>query len=150
MSVHIRKTTDGRVLVDLCMIEGSMPILIVEQPGTGVIYENQTGGTSCNHPQVEGYSIPVWYWNPTPHGPDDMLGQLEKITYDMAAYVKPGDGPKDGWITGDLESKINDMLLDIIPGWQLDPERLHMSEEAWLYVKREDGLTGVLTYQNSD
>ena len=90
---------------------------------TGVLYSNQTGGTSCLHPELEGAYIPL----------DADLGE------ELYAYFA---GPKHRGTgaTGGLDSEdaaFIEMLLAkrrLSTFISLDRNRLHESHEAWVWA----------------
>ncbi|WP_045234519.1 DUF6210 family protein [Deinococcus pimensis] len=124
--------------------------LIVRMP-SGVHYTNQTGGTSCHHPEAEGVLVPLedensWFQK-----------QLEAIFEPAGATVG-----RSG-----LTTATADALDELLRGQQeisirVDRARLLESEEAWVYVHvhpRESELPimqgfgvreAVLTWLNSD
>ena len=52
-----------KIIVDLTEDLNVSAGIIVPQK-TGVIYTNQTAGTGCSHPEVEGFYIPTEFINP--------------------------------------------------------------------------------------
>ncbi len=96
---------------------------IVSVP-TGVVYSNQTGGTSCLHPEMEGAYIPL----------DAEAGE------ELFSYFS---GPKHrgtGAVTGlDAEdAAFVEMLLAerrLSEFISLDRDRLQESHEAWVWAK---------------
>ena len=49
--------------VQLWSLSNFFGLIIPEK--TGIIYSNQTGGVTCNHPEIEGYYIPLMTgWKP--------------------------------------------------------------------------------------
>jgi hypothetical protein len=139
--------------------------LIVEHP-SGIIYSNQTGGTSCFHPEVEGVFVPLR--NEMDHeGP-----RLISPENDLFAYF---EGPKHGGAgaTSGLDSDDADFIDDLLRKHSLgdivavDRERLRESHESWVHVtvkqeeKSDHGIKifrglgpyprpGVLTWSNTD
>ena len=106
--------------------------LIVEWP-SGVVFSNQTGGTSCLQPEFEGVFVPI--------GNDCELagGRLLSPESELAAYF---DGPKyrGTGATGGLDAGDADFIASILEKWRLsglitvDPSRLAESHEAWVHV----------------
>jgi hypothetical protein len=140
--------------------------LIVEWP-SGVIYSNQTGGTSCLHPEFEGVFVPLRNDYQPPDGP--MLSPENELL----AYF---EGPKHEGTgaTGGLDEEDVEFITGVLTKWRLDSvieldrSRLRESHEAWVYVTvlRGEGdrdladlalfalppypRRGVLTWSNSD
>lgn len=47
-----------KIIIDLTPMESDyFGIIIIEK--TGIIWTNQTSGTMCHHPEIEGFFIPV-------------------------------------------------------------------------------------------
>ena len=137
--------------------------LIVEWP-SGVIFSNQTGGTSCLQPEIEGVFVPL--------GNDSELpgNRLLSAETELAAYF---EGPKHrgtGAIRG-LDERDADFIGSLLAKWKLggliavDSSRLAESHEAWVHVliRGDDPANelslfdfapyprkGVLTWSNSD
>jgi len=139
--------------------------LIIEYP-SGIAYSNQTGGTSCSHPKVEGLLVPLR--NDTEYETRRLLSPENEL-YD---YFK---GPKycgTGAIGG-LDVEDVSFIESVLEKYRLsscisiDRSRLADSHEAWVYVnvereeRSEDHLkifaglgpyprSGVLTWTNTD
>lgn len=126
--------------------------LIVHAP-TGVFYSNQTGGTACAQPRLEGYAIPLnTYFLPDP---DPFLDRWPGASKDEITK----------WLEADeliahfeaLDPKSEEAIAAGIaePGEAWVPVRVreHKSElgeglSSFLYG--HGGKLGVLTYKNSD
>ena len=68
------------------------PAIIVKYP-TGLIYSNQTNGVACNHPEQEGFLVPLfpllgkeshlfdpgWWYEEMPALDASLYNQLEKV-----------------------------------------------------------------------
>jgi hypothetical protein len=139
--------------------------LIIEYP-SGVIYTNQTGGTSNLAPNVEGVFVPlrngVEYKEPKLFGPENDLLRYFKGPKHRGTGATSGLDPVDaGFIQAVLERY---SLGDIVT---VDRSRLRESHEAWVrvIVEREEHnqhdlrifrgfgpypRSGVLTWSNSD
>lgn len=135
--------------------------IIIEYP-TGILVSNQTGGTACLHPQMEGVYLPLR---------NDYMSDSKVFMSPEIALVKYFEGPKHhstGATNGiDLEDveKINFIieeakLNDLI---EVDLDKLAESHEAWIRIlvnkEKQFGLMsgfknyplkGVLTWSNSD
>lgn len=129
---------------------------------SGVFYSNQSGGTACLHPSIEGIYVPIANdidANGTRMGPAPKLE-----TY----FIGPphrGSGAFRG-IDKDDANEIDAILSQYadISGVKVDRERLKSSHEAWVYVTvshqvveelvqglPEQGQYGaILTWPNSD
>jgi hypothetical protein len=131
---------------------------------TGIIYSNQTGGTSCLAPEMEGAFIPLQNDCTLP---DNVLLSPAKDLWDY--FTGPrwnGTGATNGLEEAD-GNFIDDLLrkASLFPALRVDRTRLADSHEAWVHViissdESDDlpifaGFTpypraGVLTWQNSD
>lgn len=129
---------------------------------TGVMVSNQTGGTACLHPKIEGIYIPL---------ANDYVVATKAFTspeQELSAYFSgikyAGFGATDGIDTEDVH-KINAILkaykLDAFI--EIDLNKLAESHEAWILIKihkdennsliqgfEKYPLTGILTWSNSD
>ena len=132
--------------------------VIIEYP-SGVLYSNQTGGTACRHPRVEGIFIPIR--NDVALDGTLMSPEIELRQY-FANGKYGGSGAVGGIDTDDAE--FIDTLLarrrlsDVL---SVDVSRLCESEEAWVpvLIAKDDGVfsgfgpyprRGILTWSNSD
>jgi hypothetical protein len=143
---------EGKVLVELP--EEFRGFIV--RAATGAVYTNQTGGTMCAHPEMEGYvdwppehsilerDITVWVEK---HGGSSM---------NMSPVLKKS--MRDAWFSGP-EAKYGhasqadvDKLVKLKLPLELDREAL-LTEcwgEAWIPVILEDGRRAIFTYHNSD
>jgi hypothetical protein len=138
---------------------------IISYP-SGVIYSNQTGGTCCLHPEIEGVFIPLANdCNDIGElrGPSELLfNYFDRPKYNgsgAARGPKPGLDEEDALAIEKILSQYNLTYL-----FQIDRNRLHDSHEAWVWcnIVAEDLKFGVfhnfmpyprpavLTWQNSD
>lgn len=136
--------------------------LIVEWP-SGVSISNQTGGTSCLHPKVEGVFVPL-------RNDCELPGErLLSPETELVAYF---EGPKHmgAGATQGLNEDDADFIMRVLSKWRLDAtivvdrSRLLDSHEAWVHVviigndDKDFPLfdfapyprRGVLTWSNSD
>ena len=133
-------------VVNLYRYGGMGVIMLCE---SRVTYSNQTGGYSCDHPEVEGVYVPL------------NLGWEG----DYATLKDHFTGPKwGGWCNNGIDDETADFVDNFLPGGlKVDRSRLKDSHEAWIYVvvSNEDednrdlaywwGFShGVLTWENSD
>ena len=137
--------------------------LIIEYP-SGIAYSNQTGGTSCSHPKVEGLFVPLR--NDIEYETRRLLSPENEL-YD---YFKGPKYCRTGAVGG-LDVEDVSFIESVLEKYRLsscisvDRSRLADSHEAWVYVKveREErsdvkifaGLgpyprSGVLTWTNTD
>ncbi len=139
--------------------------VIIDYP-SGLVYSNQTGGTSCLHPEAEGVFVPLrndtGYRDPKLISPEN----------DLFDYF---EGPKHRGTgaTSGLDSADADFIDSVLANCSLagvlsvDRERLGESHEAWVHVvvhreeQNEDELKifrglgpyprcGLLTWSNTD
>lgn len=119
---------------------------------SGVVYSNQTGGTSTLYPEVEGVYVPLH---------DGMENQKDELrTY----FVGPKwRGHCDDGIDEETASYIDTVLQKtfVTRTLKVDREKMKGSHEAWVWVniintENGDIFTGfdtadaVLTWENSD
>ncbi len=135
--------------------------IIIELP-TGVMISNQTGGTSCLHPKIEGIFLPL--------SNDYCKDSLEFLSpeIELTNYFENSKHNGNGAIKGidnDDADKINSIIskfgLDELI--EIDLARLTESHEAWIRIKINKSkrtnlisginkypLHGILTWSNSD
>jgi len=135
--------------------------IIIEFP-TGVLISNQTGGTACLHPKIEGIYLPL---------ANDYLLENKKfmspeieLTEYFGGNKYNGSGATKGIDLEDVEKinliMANNRLNKLI---EIDLDRLADSHESWIRIKinndknielikgfNEYPLNGVLTWANSD
>jgi hypothetical protein len=131
---------------------------------TGIIYTNQTGGTSCFHPEMEGAFVPLRN-DCTEEGRILMSPENELWNYFTGPRWR-GDGATLGLEAADADF-IDDLLrkAKLFPTVRVDRDRLKDSHEAWVHVivagdESNDSpifawfapypRAGLLTWQNSD
>ncbi|WP_298544939.1 DUF6210 family protein [uncultured Aquimarina sp.] len=135
--------------------------IIIEFP-TGVLITNQTGGTTCLHPEIEGVYVPLA--NDYKEATKEFLSpEIALIDYFESAKYK-GSGAIKGIDLEDV-AVINEILaqFSLHKMITIDLEKLQESHEAWIYIEisqdsdlgilkgfSEDPLKGVLTWSNSD
>jgi hypothetical protein len=125
---------------------------IVPAP-TGILWTNQTGGTSCQHPEVEGYFLPL---------PHSVLGWGDHFRLINVGW---GGGAYDVALVQDFLA-VNELTGLFEPA----PDTRHPFHEAWVPVRIKSALENVpgstsfvdvvlsghlgveviLTYENSD
>ncbi|WP_285631085.1 DUF6210 family protein [Lentzea sp. NBRC 102530] len=122
--------------------------VVVEAP-TGVVYENQYGGTACRHGHVEGFLVPV-----------NGLGALDVLRPLFEKDLRGAGARGHEWTDAEL-TKLRDAVgrliywacalsEDEVPTTPLlDESRLREADEAWLPVITADG-PGILVWCNSD
>ena len=153
--------------IEIALWQTSGLVLIVKAP-TGIQFSNQTGGTNCLHPVVEGLAVPVR--NEGEEGAADgrRSREFRSPEHELVEYF---DGPKyeGSGATWGLDEADADFIDGVLERWRLAPclevDRwtLHESHEAWVAVTilGDDpegtfaGLgpyprPGILTWQNSD
>ncbi|REE96397.1 DUF6210 family protein [Thermomonospora umbrina] len=123
-------------------------LYVVAEAPTGVIYQQQYGGTACRQGEVEGYLVPVT-------APDALDGLRVLFERDLR-----GAGARDHrWADEQLAGVRR--LVGGVPYWtgdgdteephplRLDESRVADLDEAWVPVLTPDG-PGVLVWLNSD
>jgi Family of unknown function (DUF6210) len=108
--------------------------LIIEY-SSGIVYSNQTGGTLCSHPELEGVVVPL-------RNDIDETGRLLSPENELYKYFEGpkycGTGATDGLDLEDvsfIESVLEKYRLSSFIS--IDRSRLADSHEAWVYVKVE-------------
>ena len=145
--------------VQLWQLNNFFGLIIPEK--TGIIYSNQTGGHTCNHPEVEGYYIPLMTgWKPE----SDPLYNSGNETYDPKEVQKFIEASED------LKYHFRPVTQAFLDTKQLVDEQELWMEEAWIPIMtrlpHQDELGegharsweelipvdkfGILTYENSD
>ncbi|MFB4318684.1 DUF6210 family protein [Actinomadura sp. 21ATH] len=121
--------------------------VIVEAP-TGVVYQQQYGGTACRQGELEGFLVPV-------HGP----GALDALRRLFEKHFRGAGTWNHAW--RDEERRTLREAVEAIPYWacdgeneephplRLDENRMPDADEAWVPVATPDG-PGVLVWPNSD
>ncbi|MGD1841030.1 MAG: DUF6210 family protein [Thermonemataceae bacterium] len=135
--------------------------IIIEFP-TGIMISNQTGGTACLHPKIEGVYFPLA--NDYSEETRTFLSpEIELIRY-FEGQKYGGSGAIHGIDLDDvaiLTSILSKSGLDDLR--EIDLEKLSESHEAWIKIKinKTNGinlikgfeqypLNGILTWSNSD
>jgi hypothetical protein len=134
--------------------------LVIEHP-SGVMYSNQTGGTGCHQPEVEGVLVPVC--NDVPLDDPTAVSPATELSEYFAGPAHGGAGATSG-----LDQRDADFIDDVLrrcgcgDAIKVDRERLRESHEAWVRVNvmsegvgHFEGFTpypraGVLTWPNTD
>ncbi|MFJ4847177.1 MULTISPECIES: DUF6210 family protein [unclassified Streptomyces] len=123
-------------------------LYVVVEAKTGVVYQQQYGGTACRQGRVEGFLVPMF-------GPDELaaLRELFETDYRGAGtwdYAWP-DGERDrlGEIVGAVVYWACDGTAEEPHPLRLDESRIREADEAWVPVITPDG-PGVLVWFNSD
>ncbi|MFY1654013.1 DUF6210 family protein [Solwaraspora sp. WMMB762] len=125
-----------------------MWIHLVVEARTGVVYQQQYGGTACRQGQVEGFLVPM--------ADEDALDALREL------FEKDfrGAGTRNRAWSEPERSRLR-RIIGGITYWacdrhsqephalQLDESRMHEADEAWIPVTTPDG-PGMLVWYNSD
>lgn len=135
--------------------------IIIELP-TGIMISNQTGGTACLHPKIEGIFLPLSNY----YSEDNLefiSPEIELTNYFIGSKYN-GSGAIKG-IDNEDADKIGSILSryglnELI---EVDLNRLVESHEAWIRIKINKSqkndlmkgfnkypLNGILTWSNSD
>ena len=132
--------------------------LILEWP-SGVIYSNQTGGTSCLQPEFEGIFIPIG--NDFQPDPPQMCSPEIQLSEHFESKYE-GSGATHGIDEDDalaIEAALKKYRL--WPQITVNRQRLRESHEAWIHVTVQhlhdiavnlppQPRQGILTWCNSD
>lgn len=132
--------------VVITLYDIKQPVIIVPAE-TGVIYSNQTGGCCCNHPEMEGYIIPL------------------ETKWEAQNPLNPNIFSPDWWYLKFMDDQKADEIEDMLNTpygkiRNLKVLRDEEWEEAWVRVSFEMSvdytedewteLEGILTWENSD
>lgn len=116
------------------------PGVIVEIP-TGVRWSNQTGGTACNHPEVEGVFVPMASVQPDPDPFIDEWGR----PYDRDAVA--------AWL---LAADLDDVFEpreeadEMAEAWIPVRVRAFIPDGRAIQLQTFWGKNAIITYPNSD
>ena len=128
---------------------------------SGVVYTNQTGGTSCLSPEIEGAFVPLR--NDTALGDYRLISPANDLFEYFSGEPHSGTGATSGLTHKDAD--FIDGLLEkhsLSSSMVVDRMNLASSHEAWVHVNiiRNDptvfmGLdplpaSGILTWENTD
>ncbi len=135
--------------------------IIIELP-TGILISNQTGGTACLHPKIEGVFLPLS--NDYSKNTKEFLSPEIELTNYFLGSKYNGNGAIKGIDIDDvntINSIISKFGLDSLI--EIDVNRLAESHEAWIRIKINKSekiklikgihnypLSGILTWSNSD
>ncbi|MFF4989431.1 DUF6210 family protein [Streptosporangium saharense] len=121
--------------------------VIVEAP-TGIVYQQQYGGTACRMGEREGYLVPLVG--------EDGLRHVFEVTL-KGAGARFGDLPDD--VSNKIRAMVGEVTFwksnetsegdEITAPLMVDESRLDEMDEAWIPVITLDG-PGILTWPNSD
>ncbi|MEU3644342.1 DUF6210 family protein [Lentzea sp. NPDC034063] len=121
---------------------------VVVEARTGVVYQQQCGGTACRQAQAEGFLVPLF-------GPDGLAALRELFekhfrgagTWDHGwldserSRLREGVGMIGYWACNGSEEELTVL--------RLDESRIREVDEAWIPVITADG-PGFLVWANSD
>lgn len=121
---------------------------VVVEADTGVVYQQQYGGTACQQGRVEGFLVPLF-------GPDALDALRELFERDLRGAGTRACGMPDSMldrlreIIGTIRYWSCDGTTEEPHDLRLDESRALEVDEAWVPVLTPDG-TGVLVWFNSD
>lgn len=121
--------------------------VIVEAP-TGIVYQQQYGGTACRMGEQEGYLVPLAGGDGLRHVFEVTLkgtgARFERLPDDVLDEVRAAVEEVTFWKSNETSDE------DEIPApLKVDKSRLDDVDEAWIPVITLDG-PGILTWPNSD
>ncbi|MBB1254060.1 DUF6210 family protein [Streptomyces alkaliterrae] len=135
------------VYLDPDGMDGEWLHVIVEAP-TGVVYQQQYGGTACRQGRLEGFLVPLTG--------ADALDALREL---FEEHFR-GAGTRNHSWSAEEQERLR-LIVEDVPYWfcdgrdeeprtlSLDQGRMHGTDEAWIPVTTPDG-PGVLVWLNSD
>lgn len=131
---------------------------------SGVRYTNQTGGTCCLQPEIEGYFVPLR--NDLALDPVELLGPDPELRDYFVGPKHRGAGATSGLDEEDADAIAEILAMHHLSGiLDVDRSRLVDSHEAWVHVivfADDSGVApsfagfgpfprpGILTWGNSD
>ncbi|MFG2818649.1 DUF6210 family protein [Kitasatospora sp. NPDC048365] len=120
----------------------------VVEAATGVVYQQQYGGTACRHGQVEGFLVPLFA-----RAELDALRELFEKRFRGSGtwnHTWP-DAERDRLrgIVGSIRYWVSDGTTDEPHPLRLDESRIREADEAWIPVITPMG-PAVLMWHNSD
>ena len=115
---------------------GSLALIV--PASTSMVYRNQTGGHACLPSQIEGYLIPF---------SGEHSGKRDRLLSYFA-------GPKwGGWCAECIDEETADVIDSILADMpdrdqiRVDRTKLNVSWEAWVHVKIDGPLLGLLEHE---
>ncbi len=129
---------------------------------SGVLISNQTGGTACLHPTMEGIYLPLHNDYTASPTPTFLSPDIDLNLYFTQHYN--GTGATNGINEADIKA-----ITKILTQYHLDKmlvinaEKAHLSHEAWIHILIYESTKnpvfkgfepyprkGILTWSNSD
>jgi hypothetical protein len=119
-------------------------LFVVVSANTGVVYQNEYGGSDLRTGRTEGFLVPIT--------PGNALQALRGLFDEVArcAWIHPWpvkDRDRLREIIGGLRYWAGDGDVDLPYDLELDDSRIHDVAEAWVPVITADG-PGVLVWRN--
>jgi hypothetical protein len=127
---------------------GSTWLFVIVGAETGVVYQQQYGGTACRQGQLEGFLVPVVGTASLPR----LREMFERHFGGVGAWDHAwSDDERDSLraIVGEIIYWMSDGTTDEPSQLRLDDDRIRETDEAWIPVSTPDG-PGVLVWSNSD
>ncbi|WP_316806523.1 DUF6210 family protein [Pedobacter agri] len=133
--------------------------LIIEYP-SGIFFSNQTGGTSCQHPSIEGIYVPLH--NDYSETDKQFISPENDLMKHFVGQKYMGSGATKG-----IDEEDTTIITEILSIYSLNEfisidtnkSKMEKSHEAWIHVKINNlyllegfpkELKGILTWSNSD
>jgi hypothetical protein len=124
-------------------------LYVVIRAQTGVIYQQQYGGTACRQGQVEGFLVPVF----GPKGLSQLRELFEEHFRSAGTWNytwQPDEVERLRKAVGGVGYWASDESGDASASpLQLDEQHLREADEAWVPVRTPHG-PGILAWPNSD
>ena len=125
---------------------------------TGVMYSNQAGGTSCDHPKAEGFFVPIILQKTH----DDHTPFYEEFHH-YVCDILPRAIHIDRHATTEIAKSVDEVLSGYRYPFRVDMNALHELQEAWIPIIIDGeislpfdiliglfGMRAILTYPNCD
>lgn len=133
-----------RITTELYMIDDIMGV-IIECP-SNIVWSNQTGGTCCAHPEVEGIYVPLRIGTPPE---TDILYDIGYMEYDPKLVTQwLADNALDHFF--EARKSFSDKYKTFGEAWV--PVKIFGKEKVRLdpHLRPFAGMDAIITYTNSD
>jgi hypothetical protein len=123
-------------------------LFVVVSEKTGVVYQQQYGGTACRQGQMEGFLVPVAASAVLP-GLRDLFERHFRGAGTWNHTWPQAEREVLRRLVGEIVYWASDGVAEEPSCLRLDEGRIRQADEAWVPVVTQDGV-GVLVWANSD